>query len=260
MKKSTLQIMLLLFICFSNVFCWAQWSVPINVEFTISPNKEVSYPGDEINVNVHAYFDRELLEIEKGKEFLIIGRFTEGCSIQTTKPRMKSNLSDWSHVYISESTFSDTLIYMHDPSEEVRGSFKIEVQEDFRGLHLRAVGYTLGKEFFNDKLISNSLMIKGENTHYIGNRFYRGGKTRLLPNKQNEDKPNVSEPQGYDIIDRKIDCYSSRNRDYIIKYLTNRTTEIRFEDGVDVLDVWCTDEDVGICTENENIWYFIAEG
>ncbi|MDO9576374.1 MAG: hypothetical protein Q7J16_00640 [Candidatus Cloacimonadales bacterium] len=204
MKTIKLQIMFLILACLSNVLCWGQapgGKVPLNLEFSVSPIKDVYHPGDVITVDVYAYFFRELYEDEQNKEFLIIGKFTVGSIIHAFKSK-PNNSVDKSILTITESTFSDTLIYLHDTSEEVRGSFKIVVQKEFVQLRLKASSYVLGEEYFNDKLISSSIIINGVKTHYIGHKFHKGYVIRPLKKIPKNDELNISDPQsqGYETI------------------------------------------------------------
>ena len=171
MINNKLRFFFLIICCVTNTLSWGQapgGRVPINLEFSVTPFKDIYNPGDILTVDVYAYFFRELHEFEENKEILIIGHFTEGSLIQAFKIKPKSNRTDWLHVEVSESTFSDTLIYVYNTSDEIHGSFKILVKEKFSNLQLRAVSYVLGEEYFNNKLISPSIIINGIKKHYIG--------------------------------------------------------------------------------------------
>ena len=236
-------------ICHASVGGLYGRGVPVNVEFKVTPYKLVYLLGEEVDVNVRIYFDREPVGDEIGKEYLVKGDFTSGSKISALKKNRTSN-SPRTTLEISESTFKENYIYLRNQSDEVNGNFRIFISEEITRIELYATSYTLGKVYFQDELQSNQITINREKVFYFGSRRceYPGFLRTDLPqynrgNRGNRDV-HIAEPHDYQTCELRF----GTNPEYRnpLKYLTNTDTEIRFQDGVELITVYCEDETVGV--------------
>ena len=143
--------------------------VPVNVEFKVSPNKRVYSHGDEVNVDVHIYFDRELIGEEIGRDYLVIGNFTAGCEVRGLKKNRTSE-APWATLEISESSFNDNYIYLRNQSDEVHGNFKIKITDKIARIELYAMSYMLGAREILGESRSLQMTVNEETVLYMRSR------------------------------------------------------------------------------------------
>ena len=198
MKKRFFKITLFLLIVLINQICPASVGgslygrgVPVNAEFKVTPYKPVYSPGEEVNVDVRIYFDRDPVGDEIGKEYLVSGKFTSGSEIKALKNSRASD-AQWFFLEISESTFKNNIFYLRNQSNEINGNFKLVITEEIARIELWATSYTLGKIYFQGDLQSNQITINGETFFYLGRRkcAYPGFLRTDLPQYNESSKEN----------------------------------------------------------------------
>lgn len=190
MKKRFLRITLFLLLLMINKICLASEievltseievlaselevlygiGVPVNVDFKVSPYKRVYSHGEEVNVDVRIYFDRELIGEEIGRDYLVIGNFTTGCEVRGLKKNRTSE-APWTTLEVSESSFNNNYIYLRNQSDEVHGNFKIKITDKIARIELYAMSYMLGVRDILGESRSSQMTVNGETISYIRTR------------------------------------------------------------------------------------------
>ncbi|NQV17207.1 MAG: hypothetical protein HQ534_01495 [Armatimonadetes bacterium] len=179
MKKNFLiSIIFFQFIFFNLIATPPSHYMPLTVDITINPDKEVYYPGDIIEVNFHAYFNNEILE--EGKKYLLRNTFAKGGKCYKSKKinrgTKKINIEHVEVIPISQ----DSLIYFENIDDEYKGSFKFKVLNETNDITIIFKSYGLGSKYYEGRRMGGCLKI-GENKiyYYESKRYIKQNKTKM---------------------------------------------------------------------------------
>ena len=196
------RILMFLFVLFlfgiSTLSGKTQHYMPLTVEITITPDKEIYYPGDIIEVNFHAYFYDEITE--EGKEYLLRHFYYQGKKLSAKIKGKRNKSIETEFAEIIETSYENTLVYFKNKDEEYRGSFKMKILTEVKtvGIGFRAFG--LGEKYFdNGKRMGGSLKIGGDKIYYYESKGYsKQNKKKIWPIKKME----APLPDNYKQIER----------------------------------------------------------
>jgi len=256
MKKSFLiSIIFFQFIFFNLMATPPSHYMPLTVDITINPDKEVYYPGDVIEVNFHAYFNKEILE--EGKKYLLRHWFSKGRKLYRSKNINRGTKKIRFEVAeVIETSYLDTLIYFKNVNEEYTGNFKLKIQTECDEIVLTFDTFGLGSKYYEGRRMGGCFKIGEKKIYYYESKNYKKqNKTEMKYNKPLK-KPL---PNNYPEIKKTNEetRNTGRERELFMKYLINTSNEEVYEDEPGVTEyVHCTNEFAGYC-EYVDPWTFI---
>ena len=173
--------------------------MPLTVDITMTPDKEIYYPGDIIEVCFHAYFNDEIKE--EGKEYLLRHNYYKGRKISTKMKGKRNKSIETEFAEVIETSYEKTLIYFKNKDDEYSGSFKIKILTEVKSVAIVFRAFGLGEKYFkNGKRMGGSLKIEGNIIYYYESKNYaKHNKMKIWPKKEWE----VPLPNNYNQIENK---------------------------------------------------------
>ena len=185
MKNNIMFLFVIFLFCTSTLFGGSQHYMPLTVDITITPDKEVYHPGDIIEVNFHAYFNDEI--IEKDKEYLLKHFYYQGKKMSKKMKDTREKLIKTEFAEVIETSYEDTLVYFKNKNDEYRGNFKLKILTEVKSVVVGFQTFGLEEKFYDGKRMGGSLKIGKDEIYYYENKDYlKHNKTKIWSKKKLE--------------------------------------------------------------------------
>ena len=259
MKRILMFLFVLFLFSLSTLSGKPQHYMPLTVDITITPDKEVYFPGDIIEVNFHAYFNDEIKE--KGKEYLLRNNYYKGRKLSAKMKGKRNKSIETEFAEIIETSYENTLVYFKNEDEEYRGSFKMKILTEVKNVVIVFRAFGLGEKYYDGKRRGAYLKIGGEKIYYYESKHYsKQNKKKIWPIKKLDDPL----PDNYKQIEKKQTGSTLREDEFLTRFLINTENLMHWYDG-DLIAVNCENTyplyPAGSCTYlNAENYIFTATG